>query len=132
MLPTTLRGSRAPAVTRREFTLQSALALLAGVVITIDGCGGSDSPTQPGSNPGPVGDVTGSISGNHGHSATIAAATIAAAANTIMLDIRGEATHPHTVEVTQQDLRNLQNRQAVTKTSTTDAGHQHGVTFTPM
>ena len=36
------------------------------------------------------------------------------------------------VEVTQQDLRNLQNRQAVAKTSTTDNGHQHGVTFTPM
>jgi len=131
MLPTSLRRSRAPAVTRREFTLQSALALLAGVVITVDGCGGSDSPTQPGSNPGPVGDVTGSISGNHGHTATITAAQITAA-NAIALDIRGEATHPHTVEVTQQDLRNLQNRQAVAKTSTTDNGHQHGVTFTPM
>jgi len=55
-----------------------------------------------------------------------------AAANAISLDIRGEATHPHMVEVTQQDLRNLQSRQAVAKTSSTDNGHQHGVTFTPM
>lgn len=130
MLPTSLRGSHAPAVTRREFTLQSALALLAGVVITVDGCGGNDSPMAPGPNPGPVGDVTGSISGNHGHTATIAAARITAD-QTFTLDITGSATHPHTVEITQAELRNLASRQTVTKTSTNNEGHQHGVTFTP-
>jgi hypothetical protein len=111
---------------RREFTLQAAMALLSGVVITVEGCG-SKSPQSP----SPVAsDVTGVISNNHGHSAVITAAQITAA-NTISLDIHGQATHPHTVEVSQAELRSLQNKQAVTKTSTTDAGHQHTVTFTP-
>jgi hypothetical protein len=136
-LPRLLRGSHAPVVTRREFTLQSALALLAGVVITVDGCGGgNDSPAAPtpnpgqGQNSGQASDVTGAISGNHGHKAVITGAQITAA-NAIALDIQGDATHPHTVEVTQAELRTLQSRQAISKTSSTDSGHQHGVTFTP-
>jgi hypothetical protein len=69
-------------VTRREFTLQSALALLSGVVITVEGCGGSKSnPTTP----TPTGDVSGSISANHGHIAVIAAAAVTAG-NAIALD----------------------------------------------
>ena len=112
---------------RREFTLQSAMALLAGVVITMEGCG-SKSPSTP--TP-VVNDVTGAITGNHGHTATITAAQITAA-NTIALDIRGTAPHPHMVEITQAELRNLQNKQAVTKSSTTDNNHQHSVTFTPV
>ena len=115
------------AIGRRDFTLQAALALLAGVAITIDGCGGSSHPTSP--TP-VVSDVPGTISGNHGHSATITAAQITAA-NAVSLDIQGASSHPHTVEVTQADLRNLQNRQAVAKDSTTNNGHQHTVTFTP-
>lgn len=111
---------------RREFTLQAAMALLSGVVITVEGCG-SKNPQSPSPV---VSDVTGVISNNHGHSAVITAAQITAA-NTISLDIHGQATHPHTVEVSQAELRSLQNKQAVTKTSTTDAGHQHTVTFTP-
>jgi hypothetical protein len=114
-------------VSRREFTLQSALALLAGVVITVDGCGGSKSP----SSPAPVvNDVTGTISGNHGHTARITAGQITAA-NAISLDIRGDADHPHTVDITQDELRTLQNRQPVTKSSTNNSSHQHSVTFTP-
>jgi hypothetical protein len=114
-------------VTRREFTLQSALALLSGVVITVEGCGDSDSnPTTPTS----TGDVSGTISANHGHTAVISAARITAGTE-ITLDIRGQADHPHTVAVTQADLTALRNRQAVTKTSTTDNAHLHTVTFTP-
>ncbi len=130
MLPTSPGSSNVPVVTRREFTLQSALAILAGVVITVDGCGGNDSPTQPGPGPGPVGNVTGSISGNHGHTATITSAQITTG-SAISLNIRGDADHPHTVDITQADLGMLQNRQPVSKTSTNDSGHQHGVTFTP-
>jgi hypothetical protein len=47
------------------------------------------------------------------------------------LDIRGEANHPHTVDVSQADLSSLKNRQAVSKTSTNNNGHSHTVTFTP-
>jgi hypothetical protein len=77
-----------------------------------------------------VHDVPGSISNNHGHAATITAAQISGA-NAVSLDIQGNATHPHTVDVTQADLRNLQSRQVVSKDSTNNSGHQHTVTFTP-
>ena len=118
-------------VTRREFTLQSALALLATCAITIDGCGGYKSPNSPTPTPTPtVNDVTGTISANHGHAATITAAQITAA-NAISLNIQGTASHPHTVEVSQADLNSLKNRQAVTRDSTNNSGHSHSVTFTP-
>jgi hypothetical protein len=113
---------------RRDFTLQAALALLAGVVITIDGCGGS-TPSSP-SAPAVVSDVQGTISSNHGHVASITGAQITAA-NAVSLDIQGTATHAHTVDITQADLRTLQSRQPVTKDSTNNSSHQHTVTFTP-
>ena len=38
-------------LTRREFTVESALAMLAGVTITIAGCGDDDEPPhQPNNN----------------------------------------------------------------------------------
>jgi hypothetical protein len=117
-------------VSRREFTLHSALALLSTCVITIDGCGGGSSPS-PTPTPTPTtGDVTGSISGNHGHTAVITGAMITAG-SAVSLDIRGNADHPHTVEVSQTDLATLKNRQAVSKQSTNNSGHAHSVTFTP-
>lgn len=117
-------------VTRREFTLQSALALLATCAITIDGCGGGyKNPNSPTPTP-TVNDVTGAISANHGHAATITAAQITAA-SAISLNIQGTASHPHTVEVSQADLNSLKNRQAVTRDSTNNSGHSHSVTFTP-
>ena len=116
-------------ITRREFTAESVLALLAGVTITVTGCGGSDGPSSP-SSPTPTasGDVTGSIGTNHGHRATVTAAQITAA-STIVLNIRGDATHPHTVELTGDDLRRIGARQQVTKTSSSDDFHTHTVTF---
>ena len=116
-------------ISRRDFTLQSALALLAGVIITIDGCGGS-SPAAPTPAPGQTADIQGAISSNHGHVATITSAQLTAG-NALSMDIQGSATHPHTVEISQAELRALQSRQAVTKSSTNNSGHQHTVTFTP-
>ena len=119
--------------TRREFTLDAALALLAGCVITIsDGCG--NSTTSP-SEASPT-DVTGSISSNHNHSAVITAAEITAAA-AFTLNIQGTAAHSHTVALTQADLTSLKSRQSITKDSSTDQSntfglHSHSVTFTPM
>ena len=118
-------------VSRREFTLQSALALLSTCIITVEGCGSSYNPTPaPTPTPTPVSDVNGVISANHGHSAVITAAHITDG-NAYALDIMGTATHPHTVDVSQADLTSLKNRQAVTKTSTNNNGHTHTVTFTP-
>ena len=115
-------------LTRREFTLDAALAILAGCVITIadTACSG-DSPA-PTPNPS---DINGDISANHGHTATVTAAQITTG-SAVSLDIRGSATHPHTVSVSQSDLTTLRNRQPVTITSSTDSGHTHTVTFTPM
>jgi hypothetical protein len=128
------RGHEPDMLGRREFTLQSALALLAGVVITVEGCG-SDAPTNPTPTPAPApaappADVNGSVSANHGHVAVVAAAQITAG-NALSLNIQGTATHPHTVDLTQAELVTLRNRQAVSKDSTNNNGHMHTVTFTP-
>jgi hypothetical protein len=114
-------------VTRREFTVEAVMALLAGVTITVSGCGDSDSPsTSP--TPAPSGDVTGSISANHGHTATINSMQISAA-GAITLNIQGTATHPHTVALSADEVRAIGARTRVSKTSSSDDGHTHMVTF---
>jgi hypothetical protein len=121
-----LDGTRT--VDRREFTLQAALAILAGVTITVgEACGGSSNSTSP--TPAPS-DVNGAISANHGHIAVITGAEITAA-NAISLNIQGTATHPHTVDISQSDLRSLLSKQAVSHDSSNNSGHMHTVTFTP-
>lgn len=117
--------TESPDLSRRDFSLKAALALLAGVVITIDGCGSNPAAPTP-----PVKDVSGTISNNHGHVATITSAQITAG-SAISLDIRGDASHPHTVDITQAELHTLQSRQPVAKDSTNNNGHMHTVTFTP-
>ena len=115
----------ATTLTRRQFTLESALALLSTVAITVSGC--EDTPTTPTTPPATV---SGNISANHGHTAVIDGARISAG-TAFSMDIQGTAPHQHTIEVTQADLMALLNRQTVNKTSTTDASHSHTVTFTP-
>ena len=123
----------AATVTRREFTLEAALALLAGCVITIsDACGGSKSTTDP--SPAPT-DITGTVSANHGHTATVTAAQITAT-NAFALSIQGSAAHNHTVSLSQTDLQTLKNRQPISRDSSSDVSatfglHLHTVTFTP-
>jgi hypothetical protein len=121
-------------ISRREFTVEWALAMLAGVAITISGCG-SDSPSSPTPSPGggggggtASGDVSGAISANHGHIATVTAARINAAAG-FDLDIMGNATHPHTVTLSASQVQQIGTRQTVAVTSTTNESHNHTVTF---
>jgi hypothetical protein len=124
------------AIDRREFTLQAAMAILAGVTITVaEGCGSYSSMPSPSPTPTPTtaptsSDINGNISANHGHTAVIAGAQITSG-NAIALDITGMATHPHTVQISQADLTSLKNRQAVSRDSTNNSGHMHTVTFTP-
>jgi hypothetical protein len=120
-----------PALSRRAFTLDAALAILAGCVITVTtACDDDDSPTTPTT---PTADITGAISANHPapHRVTITAAQITAGA-ALDLDIRGDSDHPHRITVSQTDLQTLRNRQPVSVASTTDNFHSHTVTFTPM
>src|SRR3954465_4627077 len=117
--------------TRRQITLNAALALLGGCLITIsDGCG-SESPTTPTTAATPVADVTGGISANHGHTAVVTGAQITAA-GAVALSIQGTAAHNHTLSLSQADLQTLKNRQTVTHDSTSDASafgvHLHTVT----
>ena len=80
-------------LTRREFTVQSALAMLAGVTITISGCGDDVNPA-PAPSPTPT-DRTGTVSTDAGHSHTGAVVTAAqfTAGNAITLTLTGIATH---------------------------------------
>ena len=114
-------------VTRREFTIESVMALLAGVAITVTGCG-DDDPTPTSPSPAPSAGVQGAVGTNHGHTAEVTAAQITAA-GAVSLNITGTATHPHTVELTADEVRRIGQRQQVAKTSSTDAGHSHTVTF---
>ena len=126
--------SEFPGLDRREFTLRSALALLGGVTITISpGCGGggggSGSPNAPNAPPSQGGaETVASIANNHGHQAAITSAQFAAG-STLMLNIQGAADHPHTVELTAQDLVQIRSQQTVSKECSSTSAHTHMVTF---
>jgi hypothetical protein len=117
-------------LSRREFSVEALTALFAGVVITVTACDDDGSTLVVG--PGGA-DVSGSISANHGHVATVTSVELAAG-NTVALSIRGTADHPHTVTLSASEVVQIQNRQRVTATSTTDVSqafgtHAHTVTF---
>ena len=117
---------------RREFTVAAVLAALSGVTITISSCGGGggSSPTVP-SNPTPSlgpGDKAGSISANHGHVAVITAVQLAAG-GAVNLDIQGQATHSHAVQLSAAEVTQISQGTRVAKASSTDQGHDHTVTF---
>ena len=113
---------------RREFTVQAALAMLSGVVITISGCGGSGSDGGP-TNPNPAsGDMVGTISANHGHSAVITGAELTSG-NALLLSIKGTSTHDHIVSLSAAEITTIANRQRVSKESNVTESHSHTVTF---
>ena len=120
---------------RREFSRQAVVAILSAATITIVDCGGGDSSPSPAPTPPPGGggggggtDVAGAISGNHGHTAVVTAAQITAA-NSVALDIRGTADHPHTLSLSAAEVGMIGSSQTVAKTSSSDDGHSHTVTF---
>ncbi len=114
-------------LTRREFTVESALAMLAGVTITISGCS-DDEPTSP--TP-PAADKTGTVSTDQGHSHTGSTVTSAqlTAGNALTLTLTGAATHTHTVPLSQAELSQISAGTRVQKTSSNDNTHTHTVTF---
>ena len=115
-------------LTRREFTVESALAMLAGVTITITGCG--DDDPNPTTNPTPATDKSATVStdAGHSHTATITAAQFTAG-QAITLTLLGAATHTHTVALSQAELTQISGGTRVQKPSTTDNAHSHTVTF---
>jgi hypothetical protein len=115
-------------LTRREFTVESALAMLAGVTITITGCGGDDNPTTNPTPPASDKSATVSTDAGHSHTAVITAAQLTAG-NAITLTLTGQTTHIHTVALSQAELTQISGGTRVQKTSTTDNAHSHTVTF---
>ena len=133
-------------VSRREFTEKSAMAILSGVVISITGCGDSSSSPSPTPAPTPApasptgssGDAVGVVSVNHGHVAIITQAELTAG-NMLVLDIDGEAGHPHLVELSADDLAQIGNGVRVEKSASALVpsdllypdveGHSHNVSF---
>ena len=122
--------------TRREFTVQSALAMLSGVAITLSSCGDSNSSTAPSTTststltptPTSAGANVGVVGANHGHIAVINAAQLTAA-NAVSLDISGNADHAHTVNLTDAEVGQIAGGTRVIKTSSNNDAHAHTVTF---
>ena len=113
-------------LTRREFTVESALAMLTGVAITITGCGGDN-----GSPSAPSADKTGTVSTDAGHTHTGAVVTAAqlTAGNAITLTLSTVSGHSHTVDLSQADLSQISGGTRVQKTSSNNNAHTHTVTF---
>jgi len=127
-------------INRTEF-LRSALAL-AGVGIGVTGFAAcsNDNGYGSGSTPAPDTGNTGgltnacdthpptdTIAANHGHILTVTAADAAAAVDKTY-DIMGTATHTHSVTITAAMFAMLETGVVISTTSTTDAGHSHGIT----
>jgi len=115
-------------LTRREFTLESALAMLAGVAITITGCGDDDDDN--GTGPSGI-DRNGTVSTDAGHTHTGAVITAAqfTAGGSLTLTLTGQTTHTHTVALTQAELTQINGGTRVQKVSSTNEAHSHTVTF---
>ena len=120
-------------IDRREFTREAVLAMLAGVTVTVTGCGGGGggNPAGPsGGSTGAASDRVGLIVGNHGHTAVITSAQLVAG-NAVELDIRGTADHPHRLTLTADEVRTIAAGREVSKTSSDTLEHTHLVTFRP-
>ena len=116
--------SDAPLLSRRAFTVESVLAILATATITITGCDGS---SDLGPSP-PAGSREGVVSENHGHRAIVEAAALNSN-STVTIDMRFRATHNHTLMLTPLELASISENGRVAKVSSTDDGHSHTVTF---
>lgn len=125
------KSNRLEGITRRDFTVKSALAILSSVPITLTACGdsgNSSSPAAPTPQPTPTADVQGAVSMNHGHEAVIEGATLTAG-NSISLDILGTADHTHTVDLSSDEIGQIASGARVQKESSNNVDHTHIVTF---
>ena len=118
-------------LSRREFNAASVSALFVGMTVWMSGCGNDSggSPASPTSGAGTgAGDRSGAVSANHGHVATVTSAAVQAG-GAVTLNIRGSADHDHTVALSQAEVGQIAANARVSKTSSSDAGHNHTVTF---
>jgi hypothetical protein len=109
---------------RREFTGKALLAMLAGVTVTIAGCG-SEGPAAPSA---PLTDKTGVVENNHGHAATITSAQQAAGGGAT-LNIQGTSSHDHVLELTAAEVTRVRFGLQVVKQCGMSRNHMHTITF---
>jgi hypothetical protein len=109
-------------LSRKEFLKLTVILGAGGLVMA---CG---EDTAEGGNCTQNGAQAGTISSNHGHTATVPAADINANAPKTY-SIQGTSNHNHTISLTAEQLAQLAQGQSVTVTSTTDASHAHTVTL---
>jgi hypothetical protein len=102
--------------------------MLSGVTITISGCGSDysspSSPPTPTPTPTPTGDKMGTISANHGHTATITAAQLTAGGD-ITVELTQGSGHTHSVSLTGPEVVQIRGNMRVSKESTSGSGHTH-------
>jgi hypothetical protein len=111
----------------RKYAGRTVLAVALCSMVALAGCGDDDdsSPTGP---TGVNTDVSGVIANNHGHAALITAAQIADG-RAITIDIRGTADHNHLLDLTNDDIVRLRQRQRVERDASANNTHTHRVTF---
>ena len=111
-------------IDRREFAGRALLAMLAGVTVTITGCG-SDHGAEP--SP-PVTDREGVIARNHGHAVAITAAQQWAGGN-VTLTIQGTSSHDHVLELTAAEVVAIRVGTRLDKDCAMTRNHVHTITF---
>ena len=108
---------------RREFTNKALLAMLAGVTVTMTGCGSSPSePTDFAT------DKVGTVGTNHGHAVTITAAQQTAGGG-LTLSLQGTSSHDHVLELTALEVVRIRAGIQVVKDCGMMRSHTHTVTF---
>ena len=117
---------------RRQISVAAALALRGGATVTLTACsGGGSSPVQPSGPPRstcPSDAACGNVEGDPNHRATISAAQLTAG-GALVLDITGDASHGHDVELTADEVVAIREKRRVQKYSSIRLSHQHFVTF---
>jgi len=103
---------------------RTVVALLAGVGVTVVGCGSEDGDPGNATRLPEVGDIT----ENHGHVAQIRPPQLAAAA-ALDLDMQGTASHTHRLALSDDEVRRVRDGERVVKISSLAASHSHVVTF---
>lgn len=115
-----------------RMTRKGFLGAAAGgtVLLLLQACGGGgdDDDTPPGSLTG-CSSTGAAISGNHGHALSIPAADLDSTTDRTY-SIQGTSNHGHMITLSAAQLAALKALQSVTVTSSTDLGHDHGVTIT--
>ena len=113
---------------RRTFVKNAGLVTTwLGISVVVQACSSDDDPGAPAG--GTPGDVAGVIGSNHGHAVTITEAQITAG-GAVHLTMSG-GTHVHTVDLTSGQAGEIGAGDPVTVTSSSDSGHDHGVSFIP-